>query len=374
MSFAGTLRLIDFALSNCLHSQMTDVWVIEQYQLHSLNDHLANGRPWDLDRTYGGLQVLPPYVEDGDEDEDGTSEKPGKEGQGGFAQGNADAIYRQRKLIREFGPELVLVMSSDHVYKLDYRDVVERHRACGAGVTIVTTQVPAGDDASRYGVVQTDERGQVNGFDYKPKHPKGDRITAEVFLYETATLLEALDEIAAAGDGLKDYGHELLPRLVAAGQAWEFRLASNWRDVGTIGGYWQAHMDLLDSKAELGLDDPAWPILTYGAQRLPAHVLEGAQIANSLLSPGCTVAGTVRRSVIGPDVYIAAGATVEDSVLLHGARVEAGACVRKGIIDEKAIIGARARVGGESEPTVVGRRANVASESTFHSGEHVHSK
>ena len=374
VSFGGTLRLIDFALSNCLHSQMTDVWVIEQYQLHSLNDHLANGRPWDLDRTYGGLQVLPPSVEGGDDDGDGESEKSGKKGQGGFAKGNADAIYRQRQLIREFGPDLVLVMSSDHVYKLDYRDVVERHRACGAGVTMVTTQVPAGDDASRYGVVQTGDNGQVTAFAYKPKHPQGDRITAEVFLYETATLLNTLEEIAADGGELKDYGNELLPRLVKAGKAWEFRLGSYWRDVGTIESYWQGHMDLLASKSELGLDAPGWPILTYGAQKLPAHVLAGAQIEDSLLSPGCTVAGTVRRSVLAPDAYVAAGATVEDSVLLHGARVEGGAFVRKGIVDENAIIGARAQVGGEDEPTVIGSRAKVAPESTVPPGEHVDPK
>ena len=371
VSFGGTLRLIDFALSNCLHSQLTDVWVIEQYQLHSLNDHLANGRPWDLDRTYGGLQVLPPYVEDGDDDGDGESEKSGKKGQGGFAEGNADAIYRQRKLIREFGPDLVLVVSSDHVYKLDYRDVVERHRACGAEVTMVTTHVSPGDDASRYGVVQADDDGHVTGFEYKPKHPKGTRITAEVFLYNAATLLNTLDEIAAEGGKMKDYGDGLLPRLVKAGKAWEFPLASYWRDVGTIESYWQAHMDLLASKSELALDDPAWPILTYGSQRLPAHVVAGAVIEDSLLSPGCTVAGTVRRSVLGPDTFVAAGATVEDSVLLHGARAEEGAQVRKGIVDEGAVIGARAKVGGAEEPTVVGCRAKVAAEATVRAGGHV---
>lgn len=371
VSFGGTLRLIDFSLSNCLHSQLTDVWVIEQYQLHSLNDHLANGRPWDLDRTYGGLQVLPPYVEDGDDDGDGKSEKSGQKGQGGFAQGNADAIYRQRRLIREFAPDLILVLSADHVYKLDYRDVLDRHRACGAEVTMVTTHVPPGDDGSRYGVVQADAEGRVTEFDYKPKHPKGDRITAEVFVYDAARLLDTLDAIAAEGGELEDYGNELLPRLVKAGKAWAFPLEGYWRDVGTIESYWQAHMDLLASETELGLDAPEWPILTYGTQRLPARIVDGAVISNSLIAAGCTVAGTVRRSVLGTDVSVALGAVVEDSVLLHGARVEADARVRKGIVDEGAVIGAGARIGGEEEPTVIGSRAKVEPGTTVKAGKHV---
>ena len=369
--FGGTLRLIDFSLSNCLHSQLTDVWVIEQYQLHSLNDHLANGRPWDLDRTYGGLQVLPPYVEKGDEDNDGESGKSGKKGQGGFARGNADAIYRQRRLLREFGPDLILVLSADHVYKLDYRDVLERHRATGAEVTMVTTHVPPGDDASRYAVVQTDGAGRVTGFAYKPQDPQGDQITAEVFLYKAATLLDTLDQIAAEKGEPDDYGDELLPRLVAAGKAWALPLPGYWRDVGTIGSYWQAHMDLLASKSELALDDPAWPILTHGAQLLPAHVLAGARVEDSLLAPGCTVAGTVRRCVLAPGAYVATHAVVEDSILLHGARIEAGARVRRGIIDENATVGARAEVGGESGPTVIGAGAKVPPNTMVAAGKHV---
>ena len=360
LPFGGTLRLIDFSLSNCLHSGLTDVWVIEQYQLHTLNDHLANGRPWDLDRTYGGLQVLPPYVEDG--------EKGAKDDEGGFAEGNADAIYRQRRLIREFAADLILVLSADHVYKLDYRDVIERHRQCGAEVTMVTTRVPPGDDASRFGVVQTDSDGRVTGFAYKPKKPAGDQITAEVFVYDAKRLLATLDAITKDGGKLKDYGDELLPRLVEAGRAWAFPLESYWRDVGTVDSYWQAHMDLLARKAELALDDPAWPILTYGAQRLPAHVLDAA-VENSLLAPGCTLHGAVVGSIIGPDVVVESGALVEDSIILHGARIEAAAHVRRAIVDEKAVIGVTAHVGGEGALTVVGRGVQVAAGRKVKPGE-----
>ena len=263
LPFGGTLRLIDFSLSNCLHSGIKDVWVIEQYELHTLNDHLANGRPWDLDRTYGGLQVLPP-----------SSDQDSGSGENGFAQGNADAIYRARELIREFGPDLLLVLSADHLYKLDYRDVVDRHRECGADVTVVTTQVPAGDTASRFGVVEVDATGKVVAFDYKPKHPKGDLVATEIFVYDAPKLLATMEELVKDGKELEDYGHHLLPRLVEGGKAYEFRLESYWRDVGTLDSYWTANMELLDKPEALALDDGEWPILTYSSQHPPARSRE----------------------------------------------------------------------------------------------------
>ena len=347
LPFAGTLRLIDFSLSNCLHSGLKDVWVVEQYQLHTLNDHLANGRPWDLDRTYGGLQVLPPSAED-------------EEGQGGFAKGNADAIYRQRQLIREFAPDEIVVLSADHVYKLDYRDMLDLHRERGAEVTMVTTRVPAGDDASRFGVVQTDAEGRVTNFAYKPKEPRGDQITAEVFVYDAVRLLNTLEEVVKGGGELKDYGDELLPRFVKGGRAWAFPLEGYWRDVGTPESYWQAHADLLASDDKLGLDHPDWPILTYGPQHLPARFLQRAKVVNSLVSPGCTVGGTVTDSVLSPGVVVEPGATVSRSVLLHDAWIKAGAQVTGAIVDEDAEIGSRATVGGEGEkPTLIGKGAHV---------------
>ena len=255
LPFGGTLRLIDFALSNCLHSGLADVWVIEQYQLHTLNEHLANGRPWDLDRTYGGLQVLPPYAEHDKED--------GKK-KGGFAEGNADAIYRQRRLIREFAPDLIVVLSADHIYELDYRHV------------------------------------------------------------------------------------------------------------GTPESYWQAHMDLLDRQPELALDDPAWPILTYGAQRLPARLLTGAQVDDCLLSPGCTVAGRVTQSVLAPDVTVEPGAEVHGSILLHGVKIGAGARVCRALVDEGTTVAAGAVIGADvGDLTLVGRGAEIAAGKIVAAGEHV---
>lgn len=348
MPYAGVYRLIDFALSNCVHSGISDVWVIEQYQLHSLNEHLANGRPWDLDRTYGGLQVLPPY-ENGDDEADD---------EGGFAEGNADAIYRHKAFIRDFAPDILVVLSADHIYKLDYGDVIEQHLTRKAAVTIVTTQVPI-EEANRFGTVQVNAEGQVTHFEYKPEKPQSDLVTTEVFVYNTQMLLKTLDDLAAEGkdnnddddsateSGLKDFGHQLLPKLVKDGQAYAYPLSGYWRDVGTVESYWQSHMDLLQPESGLVLDDPRWPILTFGAQRLPARIHTSARIEDSLISPGCTISGHVIRSVIAPGVIVEEGAVVQDSILLHKTVVERGATVIRAILDEEVHVGKDAIIGAQ---------------------------
>ncbi len=344
MPFAGVYRLIDFALSNCVHSRIEDVWVIEQYQPHSLNEHLANGRPWDLDRTYGGLQVLPPYISKTDE--------------GGFAEGNADAIYRNKNFIQEFDPDILLVLSADHIYKLDFENVIDNHIEREADATIVTTQIPLAE-AARFGNVKTNAEGRVTEFYYKPDEPQSDLVTTEVFVYDARLLLATLDELAGAGkkkrtgsnkkdngkSPLKDFGHELLPKLVRDNRVYEYRLECYWRDVGTVESYWQGHMDLLADEPSLKLDDARWPILTFGTQRLPAHIHKTASIENSLISAGCSISGRVVRSVLAPGVVVEQGATVRDSVLLHGVVVQSGAEVDQAILDENVQVGKSAMVG-----------------------------
>ena len=370
MPFAGTYRLIDFALSNCMHSGLSNVWVIEQYHLHSLNEHLANGRPWDLDRTYGGLQVLPPY-ESRDEDDD----------EGGFAEGNADAIYRHRDFIREFDPDILVVLSADHVYKLNYRNVIDRHLDHKADVTMVTTQIPR-EEASRFGNVKVDDQGRITDFAYKPENPQSDIVTTEVFVYDARTLLETLDQLANGNtnkdnsdnksSSLQDFGHQLIPKLVQDGQAFDYRLDGYWQDVGTVESYWQAHMDLLALESGLLLDDASWPILTYGSQRLPARIHETARIENSLISPGCTVRGHVIRSVLAPGVVVEQNAVVRDSVVLHNTVIEAHARIDYAIVDTEVRVGAGAVIGEQrvardkaqritnSEIAVVGQKARIS--------------
>jgi len=352
--FGGTHRLIDFALSNCLHSGLADVWVVEQYELHTLNDHLANGRPWDLDRTHGGLQVLPPSVEGGGGE---------AQGEGGFARGNADALWRQRELLRQFAPDLLLVLSADHLYRLDFRDLFDAHAARGhPALTLVSTGVPPGEDPRRFALLRVDEgSGRVTDFAYKPADPAGrDLLAAEVFLFDAPTLVATLEELAAGGEQLRDYGDALLPRLVGRGGVFAHPMGGYWRDVGTLESFWRAHRDLLADPPAWRVDDPAWPILTAGHQRLPARVYASARVDNSLLSPGCEVRGRVERSVLGPGVRVAEGAAVQDSIVFHDARIEAGAEVRHAIVDEKAQLGAGARVGAPPRLTVVSRAERVA--------------
>ncbi|MGI8656507.1 MAG: glucose-1-phosphate adenylyltransferase family protein [Pyrinomonadaceae bacterium] len=357
LPFAGVYRLIDFALSNCMHSGIPDVWIIEQYLPHSLNDHLANGRPWDLDRTYGGLKVLPPFEGSADAD-------------GGFAEGNADAIYRHKDFIREFAPDILLVLSADHIYKLDFGKVIEHHLERNADVTMVTTRVPI-EDASRFGTIEADEEGRVTNFAYKIKNPTSDLATTEVFVYNAHKFLETLDQLAAegsskkvggdkkkkeAGAKLKDFGNELLPRLVKNGRAFEYRFTEYWRDVGTVESYWQSHMDLLEHEPLFALDDPRWPILTYGSQRLPARIHKSARIENSLIAPGCTVRGHVIDSVLAPGVVIEAGAVVSRSVLLHNTIVAANARIDCAILDEEVHVEEKAVIGKQSNTTAASRR------------------
>jgi glucose-1-phosphate adenylyltransferase len=355
LPYAGVYRLIDFPLSNCVHSGIEDVWVLQQYRLQSLNDELANGRPWDLDRTHGGLRMLPPQL--GAEDSDG------------FHEGNADAIWRNRQLIAERDPEVVLVLSADHVYRLDYGEVLARHRDRRAGVTVVTSEVPA-DEASRQAVVEVGGDGRIVGFHYKPEDPPTTRVATEVFAFRPDRLLDTLDELAAGDGELKDFGHGLLPRLVEAGEAVEHRMAGYWRDVGTVSAYWQAHMDLLDPERPLDLDDPGWPILGRPTHRLPARIEASARLEGALVSPGAVVCGEVRRSVLGPGVVVEPGAQVSDAVLLDDCVVAADARVEHAVLDRGVRVGPGAVVGGQGGdgPALVGEQAQVPEAATVKPG------
>ena len=358
LPFGGTYRLIDFPLSNCVHSGLSDVWVLQQYEPHELTSQLAGGRPWDLDRTRGGFRIVHPYL--------GDSES-------GWYEGNADALHSNRELIGEFDPELILVLSADHIYKADYDEVIEGHLASDAVVTIVTTRVSI-EEASRYGVVELGEGNEMSGFEYKPEQPRSGLIATEIFVYNARVLLDTLAELddASGDDGLQDFGHELIPRLVSEGRARAHALDGYWRDVGTPESYWQAHMDLLAPEPSLVLDDSAWPILTAGLQRAPARIESPARIDASWIAPGAVVRGRVERSVIGPGVVIEDGAVVRDSILLHDGHVESGAAVERTIVDEKAQIGRDAIVGSsDGDITVLGGEAVVVDGQTIAAGTEV---
>ncbi len=343
--FAGSHRLIDFPLSNCHNSGLSDVWVAQQFNPISLSDHLSNGRPWDLDRTVGGLLVLQPRL--------------GHDGRGGFQRGTADALWRNAELIRDFAPEALVVVSADAVYTQDYGALVEEHVESGASVTMVTTEVdPA--DAGRYGVAQADG-GRITDYEYKPDEPKGNLVANEVFVFAPGPLLELIEELGedAREDGLDDLGHELLPRLVDGGQAREARFDGYWRDVGTVDAYWECHMDLLGDTPPIDLDAPGWPVLTHATGRRAAvRVRPGARIEGSLLGPASVVAGSVERSVIGRGAVVEDGATVREAVILPGVVVRAGASVVRAVVDDEVEIAADVGEAG-GEIALVGMRERV---------------
>jgi len=343
--FAGNYRLIDFSLSNCLHSKLTDVWVVEQYELHSLNEHLSNGRPWDLDRTRGGLLVLPPF-----------EKRENNDDKGGFAEGNADAILRHRDLIEQFDPDILIVLSADHVYKFDYRDAIETHLEKKASVTMVTTRLPEGEDASRFGVVEVNKAGRITKFDYKPDEPQSDLITTEIFVYDARILLETLKELNKKQDSIKDYGHELVPHLVKKGSAFEHRFNGYWRDVGTIETYWRSQIDFLDDKEKFIFDDEDWQILTLSEQRAPAFIHKSAEIKNSLVVNGSRIYGKVSRSILSAGVIIEKGAEVVDSIILPQAVVEAGVKIKRAIIDAEVRL---TRAKAEKVEAVRGKDKNA---------------
>ena len=341
LPLGGTYHLIDVPLSNLAHSGLTEVWVLEQYRPHWLNEHLANGRPWDLDRTRGGLRVLSPYQ--------------GRRGEG-FAEGNAASIHQHASFLREYGAELLLVLSADQLYRLDYREVIERHLEKEADLTLVTTEVDLGE-ASRLSVVGVGDGGRVQSFAYKPEKPASGVVAAEVFLYDAGVLLDTLDALASEGE-LGDYGERLLPHLVEAARVFAYPLEGYWRDLGTPQSYWGAHLDLLDERA-FPLDDPDWPLLTRGLHGGPARLHREAVVDNGLVSPGCTVRGRVKRSVLGPGVVVEAGAEVEEAVVLEHVTLKAGSQVVNAVLDRGVVVGENARVGGEGELTLVGMNVRV---------------
>ena len=341
LPFGGCYQLVDIALSNLVHSGISDVWLSVQYQAGSLHRHLAAGRPWDLDRTRGGLRWMQP------------EEGGGSAAQDGFSAGNADDLARFADSIRRFGADAVVVTSTDQVWALDLRPVVAAHLDRGSDCTIVTAQVSR-TQAAEKDVVTVGRGSRVTAVDHKPDDPSGTTIAAEVFVYRPEALLLALDdlrrELSHGGDGstgLGDFGEHLLPRLVRDGTVHAWPLEGYWADLGTPSSFLAAHRDLLAGRVD-AVGRPDWPVLTRWPELPAARVDVGAVLEDVVVSAGCRVRGTVRRSVLGPGVVVEPGAVVEDCVLFSGVQVGRDAHVVTALLDENVRVGAGARVG---EPT-----------------------
>lgn len=350
--FAGKYRIIDFTLSNCVNSNIFDVLILTQYRPHSLNDHIGKGRPWDLDRTFtGGVQMLQPYKGRLDTD---------------WYAGTADAVSQNLNFVRRGRPEYVLILSGDHIYQMDYDVVLQWHIEKGADATVCTIRVPM-DEASRFGILDTDDDFRVVDFVEKPADPPGNLASMGVYVFNYTALEEMLEVDQANPDSPKDFGKSIVPMMIERNlDVFAYPYGGYWIDVGTVDAYWEAHMDLLASPPAMNLNDRTWIIHTRSEERPPVHIAKGAQIIDSLITDGSVIAegAIVERSVLSPGVYVGPNAVIRESIILNDSYIEAGAVVERCILDKIAVIGHNAHVGkildmGDLGITSVGKNAHV---------------
>ncbi len=359
--FGGKYRIIDFALSNCVNSNVFDVLVLTQYRPHSLNDHIRRGRPWDLDRSFtGGVRLLQPFQGSFDTD---------------WYAGTADAVAQNLNFVRQGRPEFVLILSGDHIYEMDYDMLVQYHRDKGADATVCTIRVPL-DEASRFGIVDTDKDYRIVDFIEKPQAPPGNLANMGVYVFNYSVLERVLSEDQADPESERDFGKNILPKMVAENMnIFAYPYGGYWIDVGTIDAYWEAHMDLLSSPPSLNLNDRTWVIHTRSEERPPVRIGADARIVDSMITDGSVIgAGAViERSVLSPGVFIGPGAVIRESVILNDAYVESGAQVERALVDKIAVIGKNARVGfwqdmGDLKITSVGKNSRIPPEFTIGAG------
>lgn len=335
--FGGKYRIIDFPLSNCVNSGIEAVGVLTQYQPLVLNEYIGNGQPWDLDTMNSGVQVLPPYQRSRGAD---------------WYKGTANAIYQNMNYISRYNPTYVLILSGDHIYKMDYSKMIAFHKENNADCTIASINVPI-EEASRFGILNTNEDGSIYEFEEKPKKPKSTKASMGIYVFTWSTLEKYLKEDEANSKSSKDFGKNVLPAMLAAGQrmfAYEFN--GYWKDVGTIESLWESNMDLLNPNVELDLNDENWKIYSRNPVLPPHYIAESARVQNSLISDGCNIYGQIDFTVIFAGVHIGKGAVVKDSIIMPGAVIHEGAKVQYAIVSENVVIGKNAVVGARPEDFV----------------------
>ncbi len=321
--FGGKYRIIDFPLSNCVNSGIYYVAVLTQYRPHSLNDHIGIGRPWDLDRMKGGVRLLQPYV--------GRRESD-------WYRGTADAVYQNIPFLSDWRMDLMLVLSGDHVYKQDYTEMIAFHEANKADCTVAVMEVPW-EEAHRFGTMITDEDSRVVQFEEKPPKPRSNLISMGIYVFERDVLYRRLREDARMPGSSRDFGRDVIPRMVELDRVYAYHFRGYWQDVGTIHSYWQANMGLLNEPPDLDLYDGEWVIHTKSEERPPARLTERAEVHCSLISHGCIINGTVIHSVLSPGVYVAEGAVVRDSILFPDCIVGPRSQLDRVILDKNVVVG-----------------------------------
>jgi len=334
MPFGGKYRIIDFPLSNCVNSGIDVVGVLTQYQPLQLNSYIGSGQPWDLDVQRGGVYILPPYQSAGEKGE--------------WFSGTANAIYQNIGFIDMWDPEYVVILSGDHIYKMDYSDMLEQHKTNGADCTIAVIRVPL-SDASRFGIMSTDETGFVTKFAEKPKNPESDLASMGIYIFTWQKLKKYLIDDENSPDSEKDFGKNIIPSMLKAGEKlWAYAFSGYWRDVGTIDSLWEANMDML-APSLIDLYDRSWPIRSRSPIKPPHYIGENANIRHSIITEGCEIRGNVSNSVLSNSVTVGDGASVNYSILMPGCTIEKEAVVEYCIIGENATIGEGAYIGEPSD-------------------------
>ena len=358
VSFGGKYRIIDFTLSNCINSGIDTVGVLTQYQPLVLNEYIGNGQPWDLDRVFGGVKILPPYQ--GQKSAD-------------WYKGTANAIYQNLEFINRYDTDYVLVLSGDHIYKMDYDKMLKYHKDMGADCTIAVIDVPI-EEASRFGIMSTNPDGSIYKFSEKPKNPDSTSASMGIYIFNRDKLEKYLTEDEADPNSSNDFGKNIIPTMLAAGEKmYAYAFEGYWKDVGTISSLWEANMDLIGDEPVLDLGDPDWRIYSKNQPTAPQFIAKSARIDNCYITDGCEVYGTVINSVLGSGVKVGHGAYVKDSVLMGDTEIGAGATVNYSIIDTNVTIGAGAQIGAAKEKakgiTVLGEDVEVQSGAIIADGE-----
>ena len=346
--FGGKYRIIDFPLSNCVNSHIYTVGVLTQYQPLVLNEYIGSGQPWDLDRMQSGVMVLPPYQ--------------GKNGADWY-KGTANAIYQNLNFINRYDPDYVLILSGDHIYKMDYNAMLQEHIRKGADCTIAVLNVSI-EEASRFGIMNTDDDMKILEFEEKPAHPKSTNASMGIYIFNRALLEKYLTEDEADPTSSNDFGKNIIPKMLSDGcRMYAYPFDGYWKDVGTISSLWEANMDLLGENPAFDLKDKSWRIYSRNTSMPPQHVGEKAKISNSLITEGCDIEGIVENSILFNGVTVEKGAYIKDSVIMSGVNIGAGATVNYSIIDENTEVGENCVVGRtktmSDDVTVVGCSLNI---------------
>ena len=351
--YGGKYRIIDFPLSNCINSGIETVGVLTQYQPLELNDYIGSGKPWDLDRLSGGVHVLPPYqkIEGAD-----------------WYKGTANAIYQNIPFIERYNPEYVLILSGDHIYKMDYSELLKKHKETNADCTIAVLEVSL-EEASRFGIMNTREDGTIYEFEEKPANPKSNLASMGIYIFNWQVLRKYLEEDEKDPASSNDFGKNIIPAMLGAGEKLvAYPFSDYWKDVGTIDSLWEANLDLLNPKVELDLSDPNWRIYSRTPSAPPQYIADTAEVQNSLITEGCNVSGKVDFSILFDNVTVEEGAEVRDSLIMPGAVIKSGASVQYAIVAENVVVESGASIGERPEDAanledwgiaVVGAELNV---------------